>query len=212
MELSRYVDLNSKQIVSEVDSFTEKRYAQFFRYLNKGDKKVLDIGCNTGRGGNILRQLNPGLQLTGLDIIEERIKKIPAGIYERLILSPADKIAVQDNYFDAAVAGEVIEHIHPNDVPGVLKELKRILRPGGRLLLTTPNPRALLVLLGRDDVLKDPSHICLMLPSQLRKKLHDSGFEKIVLKGSGKLTKYLPDNFPVLSVFGSYLSVATKPV
>jgi ubiquinone/menaquinone biosynthesis C-methylase UbiE len=212
MELSQYVDLNSKQIVSEVDSFTEKRYVQFFTYLDKDDEKVLDIGCNTGRGGIVLWQLNPRLRLTGLDIIEERIKKIPGRIYERLILSPADKIEVEDNYFDAAVAGEVIEHIHPSDVPGVLNELKRILRPGGKLLLTTPNPRALLVLLGRDAVLKDPSHICLMLPSELRKKLHDSGFEKVVLKGSGKLTQYLPDNFPVLSVFGSYLSIATKPV
>jgi ubiquinone/menaquinone biosynthesis C-methylase UbiE len=212
MELSQYVDLNKKQTVSEVDGFTENRYVQFFRYFSKGDKKVLDIGCNTGRGGNVLRQLDPALQLTGLDIIAERIKKIPPGIYDRLILSPADQIDVEDNFFDAAVAGEVIEHIHPNDVPAVLKELKRVLRPGGKLLLTTPNPRALLVLLGRDSVLKDPSHICLMLPSELRQKLYDSGFDKVIIKGSGKMTKYLPDSFPLQSVFGSYLSIATKPL
>ncbi|HXB91675.1 MAG TPA: methyltransferase domain-containing protein [Puia sp.] len=211
MELSQYVDLNKQQFVSEIDTFTEKRYAQFYKYFGKEDRRVLDIGCNTGRGGMILRQLEPALRVTGLDIIEDRIRRIPEGLYERLILSPADSIDVPDNFFDAVVAGEVIEHIHPNDADAVLKEINRTLRPGGKILLTTPNPRAILVLMGRDDVLKDPSHIGLMMPAQLKEKLIRCGFEKVRFKGSGKMTKYLPDNFPLFSVFGSYLAIATKP-
>jgi ubiquinone/menaquinone biosynthesis C-methylase UbiE len=211
MQLEQYIDLNKQQIASEEDVFTERRYIQFFKYFRRDDKKILDIGCNTGRGGMTLNGLSPGLELTGLDIIEDRMRRIPAGIYERLLLGPADRIDAPDNSFDVAVAGEVIEHIDPTDVSNVLKELKRVLRPGGKLLLTTPNPRAPMVLLGRDAVLKEPSHVCLMVPSALKKRLLDAGYEKVQLAGSGKLTKYLPENFPLLSVFGSYLAVAQKP-
>jgi ubiquinone/menaquinone biosynthesis C-methylase UbiE len=211
MQLNEYIDLNKQQVASEEDAFTERRYVQFFKYFRKDDKKILDIGCNTGRGGMTLSGLSPDLELTGLDIIEDRMQRIPAGIYERLLLGPADRIDAPGNSFDVAVAGEVIEHIDPTDVSNVLKELKRVLRPGGKLLLTTPNPRAPLVLLGHDAVLKEPSHVCLMVPSELKKRLLDCGYEKVQMAGSGKLTKYLPENFPLLSVFGSYLAVAQKP-
>ena len=211
MELSQYADLNKQQVVSEIDNFTERRYAQFYKYFNKGDRKVLDVGCNTGRGGQILRQLNNDLELTGLDVIEERINKIPGGVYQRLIVSRADQVDVPTDFFDAAVAGEVIEHIHPNDILPVLKEMRRILKPGGRLLMTTPNPRALLVLLGRDDVIKDPSHLSLMRPSELKGKLESCGFDNIIVKGSGKMSNYVPDGFPLFTVFGSYLIIAAKP-
>jgi len=211
MEINQYVELNQKQKAAEIDPFTTKRYEQFYRYFAAADREVLDIGCNTGRGGQMLKTKNPQLRITGLDVVPGRLERIPQGIYERLILSSADDIDVPDNTYDDIVAGEVIEHIDPADIPGMLKELKRVLKPGCRLLLTTPNPRALLVLLGRDKVLKEPSHIAIMRPVELKQRLLDAGFEKIRIKGSGKMTKYLPDYFPILSPFGSYLAIAHKP-
>jgi hypothetical protein len=86
-----------------------------------------------------------------------------------------------------------------------------VLKPGCRLLLTTPNPRSFLVRLGRDRVLKDPTHICIMTPAELTQQLLDAGFENIEIKGSGKMSNYFPDYFPILSVFGSYLAIAHKP-
>lgn len=210
MKITQYAEINKQQVTAEVDTFTTKRYAQFFRHFDRADRHVLDIGCNTGRGGQILKTANPQLRLTGLDVVEERLDKIPTGIYERLILSSADSIDVPDNTYDDIVAGEVIEHIDPADVPGVLKELKRVLKPGGRLQLTTPNPRAILVLMGRDKVLKDPSHICIMTPADLKGRLEAAGFDKVRIKGSGKMSNYLPDYFPILSIFGSYLAIAHK--
>lgn len=210
MKISQYAEINKQQATAEVDTFTTKRYAQFFKHFNRGDRHVLDIGCNTGRGGQILKTANPQLRLTGLDVVEERLDKIPSGIYERLMLSSADSIDAPDNTYDDIVAGEVIEHIDPADIAGVLKELKRVLKPTGRLLLTTPNPRAILVLMGRDKVLKDPSHICIMTPADLKRRLEAAGFEKVRIKGSGKMSNYLPDYFPILSVFGSYLAIAHK--
>ena len=212
MEISQYADINKRQVVSEVDTFTAKRYSQFHRHFNNRDVQVLDIGCNTGRGGQVLKTANPRLRITGLDVVGDRLDMIPNGVYDRLILSSADDIDTPDNTYENIVAGEVIEHIDPADVPGVLKELRRVLKPGGRLLLTTPNPRAILVRLGRDKVLKDPSHINILRPIELKQRLQNAGYEKIQIKGSGKMSNYLPENFPILSVFGSYLAIARKPL
>jgi len=212
MKITEYAEINKQQAAAEVDTFTTKRYTQFFKHFDRTDRHVLDIGCNTGRGGQILKTANPQLRLTGLDVVEERLDKIPGGIYERLILSSADSIDVPDNTYDDIVAGEVIEHIDPADIAGVLKELKRVLKPGGRLLLTTPNPRAILVLMGRDKVLKDPSHVCIMTPAELKERLQAAGFEKLRIKGSGKMSNYFPDNFPIMAIFGSYLAIAYKPM
>ena len=211
MEITQYAELNKGQLAAERDPFTYKRYVQFYRYFDSADRAVLDIGCNTGRGGQILKEVNPQLQITGLDVVPERLDKIPGGLYERLILSSADDIDVPDNTFDDIVAGEVIEHIDPADVQNVLTELLRVLKPGGRVMLTTPNPKAFLVLMGRDAVLKDPSHICIMRPGELKKRLQDAGFDRIRIKGSGKMSNYLPDYFPIMGVFGSYLAIAHKP-
>ena len=211
MEINQYAELNRHQKAAERDPFTTKRYEQFYRYFATGDRQVLDIGCNTGRGGQILKTLDPQLRITGLDVIQSRLDKVPAGLYERLILSSADDIDAPDNTYDDIVAGEVIEHIDPADAANVLKELRRVLKPGGRVLLTTPNPRAILVRLGRDAVLKDPSHINILRPVELKRALLAAGFERIGIKGSGKMTNYLPDYFPILSPFGSYLAIAHKP-
>lgn len=211
MQISQYADLNKHQVTAEVDNFTIQRYAQFYKHFDAQDVQVLDIGCNTGRGGQVLKTANPRLRITGLDVVGERLDKIPKGLYDRLILNSADSIDAPDNTYDDIVAGEVIEHIDPADVQGVLKELKRVLKPGCHLLLTTPNPRAILVRLGRDQVLKDPTHICIMRPAELKQRLLDAGFENIRIKGSGKMSNYFPDSFPILSVFGSYLAIAQKP-
>ena len=46
-----YEQLNTLQQSSEIDPFTIERYNQFFKHLPKTTKTLLDVGCNTGRGG-----------------------------------------------------------------------------------------------------------------------------------------------------------------
>lgn len=56
-----YVSLNAEQTHSEKDPFTHYRYRQFYRHFSKraygcDTKTIIDIGCNTGGGGEILKK------------------------------------------------------------------------------------------------------------------------------------------------------------
>ena len=56
-----YEAINLLQPESEHDPFTVERYHQFFKHFPVVTQTVLDIGCNTGRGGKVLKELNPNL-------------------------------------------------------------------------------------------------------------------------------------------------------
>jgi len=72
--------INREQRDSEVDPFTERRYRQFARHLGSGfTGQVLDVGCNTGRGGRALAAAVSNVTLDGVELLEDRITRIPAG-------------------------------------------------------------------------------------------------------------------------------------
>lgn len=214
MEKSRknLIELNKNQLISETDSFSLERYALFNNYFYEGVRTVLDYGCNVGRGGVKLKSLNPNLQLFGADIISERLNKIPPNIYSTIIDLNISKISNIISDIDAIVSGEVVEHIPIRSLMDILQEFYDILNPNGILLLTTPNPNSFLVRLGRDSVLKDPSHVNIMDCQFLKTLVQKIGFSEIEILGSGKATKYFGQNFPLFGVYGSYMLVAKKRI
>src|SRR5208282_163503 len=170
------VALNRGQSLSEADDFTEERYAQFVRHLPPHAKAVLDVGCNTGRGGAVLRRLLPTMKIDGLDCVQERLDGIADDIYDRLICSFANAIDMKSGSYDAIVAGEFLEHVPPEQVYSTLCEFFRLLTLRGRLLLTTPNPRYLKNQLRNLSVLLEPSHVTQHYPERLGRRLMDVGF------------------------------------
>lgn len=205
-----YVQLNEQQAIAETDSFTLNRYRQFFRYFPKGTHRVLDVGCCTGRGGRILKELDPSLSIIGLDCVERRLALLPPDVYSGGLCSFSTDIRAQDGSFDVIVAGEFIEHLVEGDVDQTLNELFRVLRPGGRALLTTPNPRYLRNTLTGRTVLGGP-HLSQHFHEALSSRLRRVGFARVLIRGSGKVSNFLGAHFPVLRLYGSYLAVATKP-
>jgi len=205
-----YQRLNSSDERPEKDPFTESRYRQFVRYLPTMSKVVLDVGCNAGRGGMVLRRERKDLQLIGLDCVTAHLKKIPSDIYQQLLCCSATSIALDDASVDAVVAGEFIEHIYAQDVAKTLQECWRVLRKGGRLLLTTPNPDFLLLKARGKSVLGGP-HVSQHNPRELIRLLHSIGFCPVKIAGSGRVSSLLGEHFPVFSCYGSYLALADKP-
>ncbi|NJN10970.1 MAG: methyltransferase domain-containing protein [Richelia sp. RM2_1_2] len=205
-----YEELNLQQQASERDSFTQERYRQFYSFFSHHACTVLDIGCNTGRGGQILKSLNPKLQISGLDCVQDRLERLPKEVYEQCIHGLSTNIPCEDRTFDAVVAGEFIEHLYSIDVDKTLAEIFRVLKVGGRLLLTTPNPLDIKKRIRGESVLDDESHVSQYFHDALILKLRMMGFASIKVYGSGKVTRYLGYYFPWLHIYGSYLIVANK--
>lgn len=98
---------------------------------------VLEVGCGEGRGIELL--MNACNTYTAVDKIEpviSRLKeKYPKGNFHSGHIPPFAML--QDNQFDYVVSFQVIEHI--DDDRTFLREIHRVLRPGGKAFITTPN-------------------------------------------------------------------------
>lgn len=208
MSTQSYEGINIKQTASEEDPFTLERYQQFYKYFPKNAIKVLDIGCNTGRGGVLLKKNNPSFEVTGIDIVRDRLDRLPKEAYSNVIHGSTTQIPCKDNSFDVIVAGEFIEHLHPSDVDCTISEVFRILKMGGRFLLTTPNPEDIKRKLRRESVLGG-AHLSQHFQKELKQKLNKVGFSNIKVFGSGKTTRILGEHFPFF-VYGSYLAMGDK--
>ncbi len=210
VDRNKLLELNRAQIVSEEDAYTVHRYRQFVTHLPSNIQSVLDVGCNTGRGGRVIKDHIPSVRITGLDCVPERLSDLDSDVYCESICSFTNDIPLPSASFDAIVAGEFIEHVLPEEVILTLSEFFRLLRLKGRLLLTTPNPGFLRNRLIGSSVLLDPAHVSQHSPKSLRRRLEDIGFSKIKIRGSGRVSKLLGEHFPYRAVYGSYLAKATK--
>ncbi|MBL7859055.1 MAG: class I SAM-dependent methyltransferase [Cyclobacteriaceae bacterium] len=134
--------------------------------------QVLEVGCGEGRGVSLL--LDKASDFTAVDkiklVIEALQQKYPTGRFLSMNIPPLS--GLPDNTYDAVVSFQVIEHI--NDDFLFLKEIHRVLKPGGIALLTTPN-RSM-------SLSRNPWHIREYLPHEL-KTLAEKIFPHVEMKG-----------------------------
>jgi ubiquinone/menaquinone biosynthesis C-methylase UbiE len=204
----KYEQQNTLQTAAERDTFTFKRYEQFQRYFPRSARRVLDVGCATGRGGLRLKQIDPSLSICGLDCVKSRLAELP-DCYDQRIYGLSNAIPAGDGEFDAVFAGEFLEHLYPSDVDNSICEFQRVLSVGGRLLLTTPNPHYLKNTFQKSSIYS-VSHLTQHFPSVLKHRLKMHGFSHVRIVGSGKVSRYVGYHFPLLAVYGSYLIFGDK--
>lgn len=103
----------------------------------RGCKQILDAGCGNGRYSRfLLRHADGAATITGFDLSPGMLARARKRLSSsRVAHATADltKLPFGDGQFDAIVCGWVLEHL-PDPRPG-LRELARVLRPGGKLLL-----------------------------------------------------------------------------
>jgi SAM-dependent methyltransferase len=97
----------------------------------------LDLGCGDGRLTRVLLEQVGGRRLVGLDVDPRETRlAIADGLYENVHTSSGDNVPESQGSFDFVISVSVMEHI-PHLEP-VLREVGRVLKPGGRLITTIP--------------------------------------------------------------------------
>jgi 2-polyprenyl-3-methyl-5-hydroxy-6-metoxy-1,4-benzoquinol methylase len=147
---------------------------------------VLEVGCGEGRGIPLL--LEHARTFTAVDKIkaalDELQSRFPSATFHAMNIPPFH--GLRDNAYDLVVSFQVIEHIQDDRL--FLKEIHRVLKPGGTAVLTTPNRKM--------SLSRNPWHIREYLPGELN-DLALNYFSEAQMKGitgNEKVMKYYGEN------------------
>jgi SAM-dependent methyltransferase len=183
----------------------EHRYTKMHRLLRQrfgplDGARIIDLGCCRGQLLQRFRRYR-GVQLTGLEIdpaeiqLARRVGIEPIRAFinrfrgNRMIAT----LPFEDADADVVLAGEIIEHVV--DTESLLREVARILRPGGAIVLTTPNVASLKhrlqLAVGRyPDCLDyrlrygdDFGHVRAFTPAIVEELLEETGFRDVEVVG-----------------------------
>jgi ubiquinone/menaquinone biosynthesis C-methylase UbiE len=145
----------------------------------RAGERVLDVGCGEAAFSAALAAA--GARPVGIEVAGEPLRRARRRHPELELQLVGAELPFAAASFDAAWAGEVLEHVA--DGLGLLDELRRVLRPGGRLLITTPDhPRRLVLGLAlRRAAFErhfDPraDHLRFFTPRTLTLLVEDAGF------------------------------------
>ena len=148
--------------------------------------KVLEPGCGEGRGLALLHQKAD--EYVALDKINEVISKLepmyPKVDLRQSVFPPFE--GLENDYFDVVISFQVIEHIKKDQL--FLEEIHRLLKPGGKAIITTPNVKMTLT--------RNPWHVREYTAEQLE-QLARQFFSKVEMKGiagNEKVMEYYKQN------------------
>jgi ubiquinone/menaquinone biosynthesis C-methylase UbiE len=102
-----------------------------------GQTRILDVGCGDGYGSSVvLEGLNYHL-FVGLDLSPRKLRTARQSLRScRVVMGDAERLPFSDKTFQMVFSLETLEHLM--DPAGALKEIARVLRPGGTLFLSVP--------------------------------------------------------------------------
>jgi SAM-dependent methyltransferase len=143
--------------------------------------RILDVGCGTGANLLMLSQFGDA---EGVDVSEDALAFCRERGLEKVKLGAAEELPYDDGTFDLVTALDVVEHLD-DDLAG-LREMRRVLRPGGHVLLFVPTFMFLWGL--QDDV---SNHRRRYRLGELRRVLEQAGFE-IERTTYANITFFLP--------------------
>lgn len=150
--------------------------------ISSASKKILDIGCGPGTFlGNFAPE---SAECIGVDISSNQIEFATKKYgNHRLQFQKTDGLLpYPENHFDTITSIELIEHLNTKEVKTLLQECHRVLKPGGQLVLTTPNYKSFWVILEKlvnrfSPVSYEHQHITHFSKKKLLDYLEKQGFK-----------------------------------
>ena len=142
--------------------------------MESGRKRFLDIGCATGLLLNHMKK--KGWDCYGVEICRESAEYGMENFGLDIFTGTLEEAAFPNCFFDAIHFSHLIEHV-PDPI-GLLIEVKRILKPEGYIVLTTPNVAGLQArVAGMNWRSAIPDHVYLFSKKTMRRLLRKTGFE-----------------------------------
>ena len=133
----RYFDTGKYEDLISLNKENQRRFNLLSTAVSTPKARVLDFGCATG---DFIRYVDHRYRIWGIDISEAAIKRAKETndtVEERICTGSIEDLNYESNFFDAITLWDVIEHLW--DPMDVCKRLLPYLRPGGHLLLSTPD-------------------------------------------------------------------------
>jgi len=198
-------EADADRFVHWYDEMAKSRFANAFAYgrakidrlLDECFKalypgaRILDVGCGTGE--YIQRANELGFSASGVEPAEAMrkaaIEKNPGSA---ILNGVATELPFRDSTFDLVICIEVLRYLHNADNRQALREMYRVLKPGGTLFLTMVNRYALDAFylnyhaqkfLGRKRVSGDAPHCEFTTPAEIEKEVLAAGFSTAVHRG-----------------------------
>ena len=149
--------------------------------------RVLDVGCATGDflliGSQRFDMWGIDISADAVEISRERNADIPP---EQIMAATLKQMPEKFADFDAVVLWDTVEHLwQPTEM---IQALRRLVRPGGVIALSTPNIGAPFARLMRRrwPFMTPPEHLCFFSPATMRLLLHDNNLQTTRIKSRGK--------------------------
>ncbi|MEJ5185778.1 MAG: methyltransferase domain-containing protein [Candidatus Geothermincolales bacterium] len=153
---------------------------RLFRRYFDGARKVLDVGS----GYSMFRCISPGwpFQVTCCDLDEPALQVIREESPEyQVVIADAASLPFEDGAFDGLFAGEILEHVVEPE--RALREWVRVVRPGGILIVTTPNAARLMNRINRSRDPVNPEHLNELTYRELWRLFEDEGLRVLYSRG-----------------------------
>lgn len=132
----KYSDVNIAKCGRIYKTFTINFQNQLKQINNLHGKKFLSVGCGMGHELEAAKAL--GCDVTGLDVDKSLPKKLKK---YKIVISDGRKMPFKNNKFDIISLNMLLEHLMPNEAYSLCKEINRVLKRGGHLMIITPHPR-----------------------------------------------------------------------